>query len=82
MKRYLRSNTSQPDHTYQNRRNPNKFIETKKYNDGHTVARQYMEWDTPEGVVRNYNGSKTNRGRYHRTTQHTRDMMLEDYDEI
>ena len=69
--------------TYQNRRNENKFIETKKYNDGHTVARQYMKWNTPEGEVKNYSGAKdAKRGRWHRTRQHTRDMMLEDYDEI
>lgn len=69
--------------TYQNRRNENKFIETKKYDDGHTVARQYMKWNTPEGEVKNYSGAKdARRGRWHRAGQHTRDMMLEDYDEI
>lgn len=69
--------------TYQNRKNENKFIETKKYKDGHSVARQYMKWETPEGTVKNYSGAKdANRGRWHRAGQHTRDMMLEDYDEI
>lgn len=69
--------------TFQNRRNENKFIETKKYADGHQVARQYMKWDTPEGTVKNYNGAKDwKNGRWHRTTQNTRDMMLEDYDEV
>lgn len=87
MKRYIKSDASNVDdsnsvRTYQNRKNENKFIETKKYNDGHSVARQYMKWDTPEGEVKNYMGSKSNRGRWFRAGQHTRDMMLEDYDEI
>lgn len=74
---------TEPDATYQNRRNPNKFIETKKYKDGHRVARQYMEWDTPNGTVRNYNGAKdAKRGRYFRTRKNTLDEMLEDYDEV
>ena len=69
--------------TYRNRRNPNKFIETKKSNDGHSYARQYMEWDTPEGKVRNYTGAKDpKRGRYSRANKSSREQMLEDYDEI
>lgn len=81
MKRYIKSST--PDATYQNKRNPNKFIETKKYNDGHRVARQYMKWDTPEGEVKNYTGAKdAKRGRYFRTRKDTLDQMLEDYDEV
>lgn len=81
MKRYIKSAGS-PVRTYRNRRNENKFIETKKYDDGHSVARQYMEWDTPQGKVRNYSGSASNKGRWHRASQHSRDMMLEDYDEV
>ena len=69
--------------TYRNRRNPNKFIETKKSNDGHSYARQYMEWDTPEGKVRNYTGAKDpKRGRYSRANKSSREQMLEDYDEV
>ena len=69
--------------TYQNRKNENKFIETKKYKDGHRVARQYMKWETPEGTVKNYSGAKDwKNGRWHRANQHSRDMMLEDYDEV
>ncbi len=68
--------------TYQNRRNENKFIETKQYDDGHKYARQYMKWDTPYGEVKNYSGSKSNRGRYHRVSQRSPDQMLEDYDDI
>lgn len=85
MKRFIKSNatsTTSDVRTYQNRRNENKFIETKKYKDGHSVARQYMKWDTPEGEVKNYTGSKSNRGRWFRAGQHTRDMMLDDYDEV
>ncbi len=85
MKRFIKGNVTSATsdvRTYQNRRNENKFIETKKYKDGHSVARQYMRWDTPEGEVKNYTGSKSNRGRWFRAGQHTRDMMLDDYDEV
>lgn len=69
--------------TYRNRRNPNKYIEVKKGNDGHSYARQYMEWDTPEGKVKNYAGAKdAKRGRYSRARRDTINQMLEDYDEI
>lgn len=69
--------------TYRNRRNPNKHIEVKKGNDGHSYARQYMEWDTPEGKVKNYTGAKdAKRGRYFRSRRDTIDQMLEDYDEV
>ena len=74
---------SEPDATYVNKKNPNKFIETKKYKDGHQVARQYMKWDTPEGEVKNYTGAKdAKRGRYFRTRKDTLNEMLEDYDEV
>lgn len=74
---------SEPDATYQNKKNPNKFIETKKYKDGHQVARQYMKWDTPEGEVKNYTGARdAKRGRYFRTRKDTLNQMLEDYDEV
>lgn len=69
--------------TYRNRRNPNKYIEVKKGNDGHSYARQYMEWDTPDGAVKNYTGAKdAKRGRYFRARRATIDQMLEDYDAI
>ena len=69
--------------TFRNRRNPNKYIEVKKANDGHSYARQYMKWDTPEGEVKNYTGAKdAKRGRYHRSTRQTIDQMLEDYDSV
>lgn len=69
--------------TFKNKRNENKYLETKKYKDGHTVSRQYMKWDMPEGEVKNYMGSKTNRGRWYRTGQQTLNNIVEDdYDEI
>lgn len=69
--------------TYRNRRNENKFIETKKYKDGHSVARQYMKWETPEGTVKNYSGAKdAKRGRWHRAGKQSQELMLEDYDEV
>ncbi len=69
--------------TYRNRRNPNKYIEVKKGNDGHSYARQYMEWDTPSGKVKNYTGAADpKRGRYSRATRDTIDQMTEDYDEV
>ena len=72
-----------PDATYVNKKNPNKFIEIKKYKDGNQVARQYMKWDTPEGEVKNYTGAKdAKRGRYFRTRKDTLNQMLEDYDEV
>ena len=68
--------------TYRNRRNPNKHIEVKKGNDGHSYARQYLKWDTPEGEVKNYIGARTSRGRYFRSRRDTIDQMLEDYDPV
>lgn len=68
--------------TYRNRRNPNKYIEVKKGNDGHSYARQYLEWDTPNGKVKNYMGARTSRGRYFRHRRDSIDQMLGDYDEV
>lgn len=68
--------------TYRNRRNPNKYIEVKKGDDGHSYARQYLKWDTPDGEVKNYMGARTSRGRYFRHRRDSIDQMLEDYDEV
>lgn len=68
--------------TYRNRRNPNKYIEVKKGNDGHSYARQYLKWDTPNGEVKNYMGARTSRGRYFRHRRDSIDQMLEDYDAV
>ena len=64
--------------TYQNNRNPNKYVEVKKGDDGHSYVRQYMK--IPNG--KNYNGGATNRGRYHRATQQTINQILEDYNTV
>lgn len=64
---------------YRNTRNENKYIEVKKMDDGHTYFRQFMYWNTDTGSVKNYSGSKTNRGRYHRVTQRTLNQVLVDY---
>lgn len=68
--------------TFRNRRNPNKYIEVKKGNDGHSYARQYLKWDTPNGEVKNYMGSRTSRGRYFRARRDSIDQMVGDYDPI
>lgn len=68
--------------TYRNRHNPNKYVEVKNENDGHTSARQYMKWDTHEGEVKNYNGSKSRRGRYSRMRRDSVNDLLNDYDEV
>ena len=65
--------------TYRNNRNENKYMQAKKYKDGHTYSRQFMKWDTPEGTVVNDYGSVTNRGRFHRTNQNMLRDQLEDY---
>lgn len=84
MKRLIRSSqelrASQETYAlYQNIRNKNKYIEVKKTSDGHTWMRQFMFWNTDRGPVKNYSGSKTNRGRYHRITIDSLKKILEDY---
>lgn len=72
--------------TYQNRKNPNKYIEVKEYDkdkDRHKYSRQYMQWETDNGTVKNYTGAKdAKRGRYSRVSNPTLETQLEDYDEI
>lgn len=80
MKRYIRSNEYKGElELYQNKKNKNKYIEVKKGNDGHTFFRQFMYWNTEDGPVKNYSGSKTNRGRFHRETQASLNKILKDY---
>lgn len=67
---------------YRNLRNENKYIEVKHSNDGHTYFRQFMYWNMEDGPVKNYNGSKTNRGRFHRVRQDTLKGILEDYEQV
>lgn len=82
MKRMVIQAATATEKVYQNKRNPNKFVEVKKGSDGHSYVRQYMKWDTEEGTVKNYNASKSNRGRYYRATQQTINQILEDYTEV
>lgn len=85
MKRIIVANANKPTdsiRTYRNNRNPNKYIEVKKGNDGHSYMRQYMKWDTDNGEVKNYMGARTSRGRYFRSRQATIDQALEDYTEV
>ena len=65
---------------FQNKRNPNKYIELKRYACGHYVARQFMKWVTPNGVVKNYTGARNaKKGRYFRFHKTTLLDILEDY---
>ena len=82
MKRIIIKAATATEKVYQNKRNPNKFVEVKKGADGHSYVRQYMKWDTDNGEVKNYNASKSNRGRYYRATQKTINQILEDYVEV
>lgn len=82
MKRMIIQASTVTETVYQNNDNPNKFVEVKKGSDGHSYVRQYMKWDTEHGTVKNYNASKSNRGRYHRATQKTINQILEDYTEV
>ena len=69
--------------TFRNKRNENKFIETRVTNDGHTEFRQYMYWDTDRGPVQNYYTSKSNRGRWHRARKEwLNNLLTEDYEEV
>lgn len=45
--------------TYQNKRNPHKYIEVRRYKDGHITARQYMFFK--DKGIKNYLGSRTGR---------------------
>lgn len=57
---------------YQNRHNEHKFLEIKRYDDGHYVWRQFMKWDNG---VKNYVGSKT--GRFFRVSIETiKDVIM------
>lgn len=78
MKRMIRA-SEENYQLYRNKRNENKYIEVKKSADGHTYYRQFMFWNTDTGSVKNYSGSRTNRGRYHRTTLETLNKILDDY---
>lgn len=82
LRRKVYANTSPAGTTlYRNNRDENKYIETRRTKDGHTEYRPFTYWDTNRGPVKNYQGSVTNRGRWHRTSQASLSKMLEDYTE-
>ena len=60
---------------YQNKRNPNKYIEVRHYNCGHYVAHQYMFWE--KTGIKNILGSRS--GRFFRFKKATLNSILEDY---
>ena len=60
--------------TYQNKRNPNKYIDVKHTNDRHYLWRQRMSWRI--GVT-NYIGTK--KGGYKRQSKKTIEEVLQDY---
>lgn len=68
------------DAVLQNKRNPNKFIEVRRYDCGHYVWRQYIE--NPETHIRNYTGCSLRRvssGMWHRVSRQTLKDVLPDY---
>ena len=60
--------------TYQNKRNPNKYIEEHNDGYGHRSLKQYMKW----GDVKNPTGD----GNLHRWRKDNVDELLEDYEEV
>lgn len=66
---------------YRNRRNPNKYIEVKRYACGNYYFRQFMRWDTPHGLVVNYLGARSNRGVFRRNgIRNMKQVLVEDYE--
>lgn len=59
---------------YQNRHNEHKFLELKRYDDGHYYWRQFMKFDNG---VKNYIGSKT--GRFFRVSIFTVTEVIMSY---
>lgn len=76
MKRMIRSATTV--RTYQNKRNPNKYVEEHNDGYGHRSLKQYMQWDTENGTVTNPTGDR----KLHRWRKANRDDLLEDYEEV
>lgn len=64
--------------TYQNKRNPHKYIERHDDGYGHRSLKQYMEWDRDGGTVTNPTGD----GNLHRWRKKDAEELLEDYNEI
>lgn len=73
------------DYLYQNNRNTSKFIEVRRYKDGHYVIKQYIQSFVPGSLSRtiiNYTGcslKRAKRGTWSRVTKQTLLQILEDY---
>lgn len=81
--KYQLQNTRTPEYAlYQNKKNRNKYIEVKRSADGHSWFRPFVYWNTDRGPVKNYIGSKTNRGRYRRATKDTLQKVLDEYIQV
>lgn len=66
---------------YQNKYNPNKFIELKLYHDGHYYWHQYLVWEntTTHARIVNHVGGNT----FHRVSVHTwKPVLTQDYNLI
>ena len=64
--------------TYQNKRNPNKYIERHDDGYGHRSLKQYMQWDRDGETIKNPTGD----GNLHRWRKKNTEELLEDYDEL
>lgn len=63
---------------YMNKENANKYLEVHDDGYGHSSVKQYMEWDTPRGHVKNLTGT----GRLNRMSKEQLDTLLEDYEGV
>lgn len=67
--------------TYRNKRNTDKYLIVRKYDDGHTVWKQYLFWLITG--VHNYTGcslrSASRGGRFSRVRKATATEVLADY---
>lgn len=76
------------DYIYQNSRNLNKYIKVRRYTDGHTVIKQYIQTYVPGSYTRtviNYTGCSLKRaklGTWHRVGKKTLEQILADYKRV
>lgn len=67
--------------TYRNKRNPNKFIQVKRYARGEYWFRQFIKVETAWGTVINYMGTHNNSGAFHKNgIRSMRQVLTEDYE--
>lgn len=74
------------DYIYQNKRNDNKFIEVRRYADGHYVWKQYItRYISTSFLGVNYVGCSFKRvhiGTWHRVSKRTLEEVLADYSRV